>query len=76
MPVDAMKARMMPTPQSNDYHRRPNYAAGIPSDEVLMSCAQSCSTPYCDTIGQATNDLIACLQQSCTPDCLEFQASH
>jgi hypothetical protein len=32
MPVDAMKACMMPTPQSNDYHRRPNYCAGIPSD--------------------------------------------
>lgn len=27
-----MKARMLPTPQSNDYHRRPNYSAGIPSD--------------------------------------------
>ena len=26
-----MKARMLPTPQSNDYHLRPNYSADIPS---------------------------------------------
>ena len=31
MPVDAMKARMMPTPQSNDCHRRPNCSPGIRS---------------------------------------------
>jgi hypothetical protein len=51
MPVDAMKARMMQTPRSNDYHPHLNYSAGIPSDPAGAGSLGGRSTVSMDARG-------------------------
>jgi hypothetical protein len=43
---------------------------GVADDETQGECAGSCTTPGCSTIGDRTNDMIACVATNCVSTCL------
>jgi hypothetical protein len=47
------------------------FNAGTADPGTQASCAGSCVTPGCTTITTYTNDLIACLNNSCFAECLQ-----
>jgi hypothetical protein len=47
--------------------------AGVPDTTALATCAGGCATTGCGTIADPTNDIIACLNNTCFDDCLNLQ---
>jgi hypothetical protein len=45
----------------------------VPDTTALATCAGGCATTGCGTIADPTNDIIACLNNTCFDDCLNLQ---